>query len=104
MPARRNLLRVLPKPVPKRVSSSASAMRTRSSLDAKVASKEERVRIADALDDTRFGTGFGKTLSKFLRAGIGVHHAGMLPKYRRVVERLTQQGLLKVVCGTDTLG
>ena len=52
----------------------------------------------------RFGTGFGKTLSKFLRHGVGVHHAGMLPKYRRLVERLTQKGLLKVVCGTDTLG
>ncbi|MCB2413268.1 DUF3516 domain-containing protein [Demequina sp. TTPB684] len=78
--------------------------RAQALLSTKVASKEERVRIADALGDTRFGTGFGKTLSKFLRAGIGVHHAGMLPKYRRIVERLTQQGLLKVVCGTDTLG
>ena len=52
----------------------------------------------------RFGPGFGRTLSRLLRHGIGVHHAGMLPKYRRVVERLTQKGLLKVVCGTDTLG
>jgi len=78
--------------------------RAQALLSTKVASKEERVRIVDALGDTNFGTGFGKTLSKFLRAGIGVHHAGMLPKYRRVVERLTQQGLLKVVCGTDTLG
>jgi superfamily II RNA helicase len=39
-----------------------------------------------------------------VRHGIGVHHAGMLPKYRRLVERLAQAGLLKVVCGTDTLG
>ncbi len=52
----------------------------------------------------RFGAGFGKTLSKLLRAGIGVHHAGMLPKYRRVVEQLAQAGLLTVICGTDTLG
>ncbi|GMA34475.1 hypothetical protein GCM10025876_06790 [Demequina litorisediminis] len=78
--------------------------RAQALLSMQVASKEERVRIADALDGIRFGTGFGKTLSKFLRAGIGVHHAGMLPKYRRIVERLTQQGLLKVICGTDTLG
>ncbi|WP_084105875.1 RNA helicase [Demequina sp. NBRC 110056] len=78
--------------------------RAQSLLSMKVASKEEKARIADALDGVRFGTGFGKTLSRFLRAGIGVHHAGMLPKYRRIVERLTQQGLLKVVCGTDTLG
>ena len=48
--------------------------------------------------------GFGATLSKLLRAGIGVHHAGMLPRYRRLVERLAQQGLLPVICGTDTLG
>lgn len=38
------------------------------------------------------------------RAGIGVHHAGLLPKYRRLVETLAQQGLLRVICGTDTLG
>ena len=78
--------------------------RAQALLSMQVASKAEKAGIVDALGDFRFGTGFGKTLSKFLRAGIGVHHAGMLPKYRRVVERLTQQGLLKVVCGTDTLG
>ena len=39
-----------------------------------------------------------------MRHGIGVHHAGMLPRYRRLVETLAQAGLLKVVCGTDTLG
>ncbi|WP_203656386.1 DEAD/DEAH box helicase [Demequina activiva] len=78
--------------------------RAQALLSMKVASKEEKQAIADALAGIRFATGFGKTLSKFLRAGIGVHHAGMLPKYRRIVERLTQQGLLKVVCGTDTLG
>ncbi|MFP5358991.1 MAG: DEAD/DEAH box helicase [Actinomycetes bacterium] len=78
--------------------------RAQSLLSMKVATRTERDAIAAAIDGIRFGTGFGKTLSKFLRAGIGVHHAGMLPKYRRIVERLTQQGLLKVVCGTDTLG
>lgn len=78
--------------------------RAQALLSMNVASKAERQAIADALDGMRFGTGFGKALSKFLRAGVGVHHAGMLPKYRRIVERLTQQGLLKVVCGTDTLG
>ena len=60
--------------------------------------------IAEALGDFRFASGFGSTLSKLLRAGIGVHHAGMLPRYRRLVERLAQQGLLRVVAGTDTLG
>ncbi len=52
----------------------------------------------------RFGAGFGKTLSRLLRQGIGVHHAGMLPRYRRLVEQLAQAGLLRVICGTDTLG
>ncbi len=60
--------------------------------------------IAERLGDFRFGAGFGKTLSKLLRRGIGVHHAGMLPRYRRLVEQLAQAGLLTVVCGTDTLG
>ena len=52
----------------------------------------------------RFAAGFGKTLSKLLKKGIGVHHAGMLPRYRRLVEQLAQAGLLTVICGTDTLG
>ncbi|MBO0852959.1 MAG: DUF3516 domain-containing protein [Nocardia sp.] len=67
-------------------------------------SKAEKEAIAQALGGFRFATGFGKTLSRLIRHGIGVHHAGMLPKYRRLVERLAQEGLLKVVCGTDTLG
>ncbi|GAB2635135.1 DEAD/DEAH box helicase [Nocardia goodfellowii] len=67
-------------------------------------SRAEKDAIAVALGDFRFASGFGKTLSRLIRHGIGVHHAGMLPKYRRLVERLAQEGLLKVVCGTDTLG
>ena len=54
--------------------------------------------------EVRFAAGFGTTLSKLLRRGIGVHHAGMLPRYRRLVEQLAQAGLLTVICGTDTLG
>ena len=65
---------------------------------------EEKARIAEEIGDFRFSTTFGKTLSKLVRRGIGIHHAGMLPKYRRLVERLSQTGLLKVICGTDTLG
>lgn len=60
--------------------------------------------LGTRLDHVRFGAGFGKTLSKLLRRGIGVHHAGMLPRYRRLVEQLAQAGLLGVICGTDTLG
>ena len=69
-----------------------------------VATREERDRIAEAIGGFRFSAGFGRTLSRLVRHGIGVHHAGMLPKYRRLVEQLAQAGLLKVICGTDTLG
>ena len=69
-----------------------------------VASRAERDQLAEAIAGFGFRSGFGKTLSRLLRHGIGVHHAGMLPKYRRLVEQLAQAGLLKVICGTDTLG
>jgi superfamily II RNA helicase len=69
-----------------------------------VCSRAEKDQIAAAIGDFRFSSGFGKTLSRLVRHGIGVHHAGMLPKYRRLVEQLAQAGLLKVICGTDTLG
>ena len=69
-----------------------------------VCTRAEKDAIAEALGGFRFASGFGATLSRLVRHGIGVHHAGMLPKYRRLVERLSQAGLLKVICGTDTLG
>ena len=67
-------------------------------------SRPERDAVAARIGDFRFTAGFGRTLSALVRSGIGVHHAGMLPRYRRLVEQLAQDGLLKVVCGTDTLG
>ncbi len=82
----------------------AAVERAQALMSMNVATREQRDEIAVELGAFRFGPGFGRTLSRLLRHGIGVHHAGMLPKYRRVVERLTQKGLLKVVCGTDTLG
>lgn len=66
--------------------------------------KERKEQIAERIAGVRFAAGFGKTLNKLLRQGIGVHHAGMLPRYRRLVEQLAQAGLLTVICGTDTLG
>ncbi len=69
-----------------------------------VASRPERVKIGEALGDFAFDTAYGKELSRIVRAGIGIHHAGLLPKYRLLVEQLAQQGLLKVISGTDTLG
>ncbi|MBK1832000.1 DUF3516 domain-containing protein [Verrucomicrobiaceae bacterium R5-34] len=73
-------------------------------LSSNFCSKEEKRQIAEALQEANFRSPYGKEVSKLLRHGIGIHHAGLLPKYRLLVEKLTQQGLLKVVCGTDTLG
>jgi len=69
-----------------------------------IASKEQREAIKEAAKGTSFSTAFGKILKRLLGCGVGVHHAGMLPRYRLLVERLAQQGLLPVICGTDTLG
>jgi len=83
----------------------ASAIeRAQALMSTNLCTREDKARIADLIGDFRFSTAFGKTLSRFVRSGVGVHHAGMLPKYRRLVERLAQAGLLKVICGTDTLG
>ncbi|ODR27440.1 DEAD/DEAH box helicase [Mycolicibacterium porcinum] len=83
----------------------ASALeRAQALMSVNVCTKEEKAAIADMIGGFRFSTTFGTTLSRLVRHGIGVHHAGMLPKYRRLVEQLAQAGLLKVICGTDTLG
>ena len=67
-------------------------------------SKEEKQALAEALVGFKFDSPFGKDIQKLLRHGVGLHHAGLLPKYRILVEKLAQQGLLKIICGTDTLG
>jgi superfamily II RNA helicase len=82
----------------------AAVERAQALMSVNVCSREEKDAIASLVGGFRFTTAFGRTLSRFVRHGIGVHHAGMLPKYRRLVERLAQAGLLKVICGTDTLG
>jgi superfamily II RNA helicase len=83
----------------------AAAMeRAQALMSINMATKAEKEAIATLIGGFRFTTRFGRALSRLVRHGIGVHHAGMLPKYRRLVERLAQAGLLKVICGTDTLG
>lgn len=72
------------------------------SLD--VLGKDEKAAVKEAIGGFRFDTPIGKDLKRFVESGIGVHHAGLLPKYRLLVEKLAQQGLLKLICGTDTLG
>src|SRR6266540_1063258 len=82
----------------------AAAEQAQNLMSANFSSKEEKARIAEALREARFDSPFGKELQRFLRHGIGLHHAGLLPRYRLLVEKLAQGGLLKVVSGTDTLG
>jgi len=72
------------------------------SLD--ICSRAEKDALAQALVGVQFNSPYGPEIKRWLRQGIGIHHAGLLPKYRVLVERLAQQGLLKVICGTDTLG
>lgn len=69
-----------------------------------VLTKAERHELAEVLATVRFDTPFGKDLKRFLSHGVGVHHAGLLPRYRLLVERLAKEGWLRLICGTDTLG
>ena len=85
-------------------SQAAALERAQALMSINVCTRAEKDAIADLIGSFRFTAGFGRTLSRLVRHGIGVHHAGMLPKYRRLVELLAQAGLLKVICGTDTLG
>ncbi len=78
--------------------------RAQSLTSMRVLNDTEKAAVKEAVGGFRFDTPIGKDLRRFVLAGIGVHHAGMLPKYRLLVEKLAQQGLLKLVCGTDTLG
>jgi superfamily II RNA helicase len=82
----------------------AAAEQAQNLMSANFSSREEKESIRRALDGVRFDTPFGKDFQRFLRHGVGLHHAGLLPKYRLLVEKLAQGGLLKVVSGTDTLG
>ena len=82
----------------------AAVERALALMSVNVSTSTQKDAIKALVGGFRFGKGFGQTLKRLVLHGIGVHHAGMLPKYRRLVETLAQAGLLKVVCGTDTLG
>jgi superfamily II RNA helicase len=68
------------------------------------ATQEEKATLKRSVKGFRFDSPFGPTLRRMLLHGVAVHHAGLLPKYRLLVEKLSQQALFKVICGTDTLG
>ncbi|MGE9266517.1 MAG: DEAD/DEAH box helicase, partial [Verrucomicrobiales bacterium] len=82
----------------------ACARTAQALLSRNFCTKEEKAEIAEVLEGADFRSPYGKEMKKVLRHGLGIHHAGLLPKYRVLVEKLAQRGLLKVICGTDTLG
>jgi superfamily II RNA helicase len=82
----------------------SAAEAAQSLLSVDFCSKEEKRQIGVALQGESFRSPYGKEMQKLLRHGLGLHHAGLLPRYRLLVEKLAQRGLLKVVSGTDTLG
>jgi superfamily II RNA helicase len=69
-----------------------------------VCTREEKNAISGLLEGFKFNSPYGPEIRKWLKHGIGLHHAGLLPKYRVLTEQLAQKGLLKIICGTDTLG
>ena len=82
----------------------AAASNAQNFMSLDLCSKEEKVKINEAIKEVRFSSPYGPDVKRWLKQGIGLHHAGLLPKYRILCEKLAQQGLLKVICGTDTLG
>jgi superfamily II RNA helicase len=82
----------------------AATERAQALTSINILDKEEKQKIIQEIGDFKFDSPFGKEISRYIKHGIGVHHAGLLPKYRLLVERLAQAGLLKLICGTDTLG
>ncbi len=82
----------------------AAAEAAQALMSLPICTKEEKAVLAQALESVKFNSPYGKDMKRWLRHGIGVHHAGLLPKYRILVEQLAQKGLLKLICGTDTLG
>ena len=81
-----------------------AALQAQALTSARIASRDLRRKIAERIKSFRFDTPYGPSIRRMLGHGIGLHHAGLLPKYRLLVEQLAQEGLLRVVCGTDTLG
>ncbi len=82
----------------------SAAEQAQNLMSVDVSSKEEKDAIRRELENVNFGTPYAKEFQRFIRHGLGLHHAGLLPRYRLLVETLAQKGLLKVVSGTDTLG
>ena len=82
----------------------AAATNAQNFMSLDLCTKEEKQAINEAIKEVRFSSPYGPDVKRWLKQGSGLHHAGLLPKYRILCEKLAQKGLLKVICGTDTLG
>ena len=82
----------------------AAASNAQNFMSLDLCTREEKQAINEAIKEVRFSSPYGPDVKRWLKQGIGLHHAGLLPKYRILCEKLAQKGLLKVICGTDTLG
>ncbi len=63
----------------------------------------QQEKLVDELAKHDWSKGAGPKLKQILQRGVGIHHAGILPKYRRMVEELFQRKLLSVCVCTETL-
>jgi len=66
-------------------------------------SDEEKQRIESLCDEALLDSGVGKELRALLVHGIGIHHAGILPRYKRLVEEMALERLVKFVVSTETI-
>jgi superfamily II RNA helicase len=82
----------------------AAAEEAQNLMSLDLCTRDEKKALSEELRGARFDSPYGKELGRFLKHGIGIHHAGLLPRYRLLVEKLAQKGMLKIICGTDTLG
>ena len=69
----------------------------------KLIDKQRQSELADYLNEASMSEGAGPKLKQILMRGVGVHHAGILPRYRRIVEELFQRKLLAFCVCTETL-
>jgi len=69
----------------------------------KLIDKARQGLLAERLESFDFSQGAGPKIRAILQRGIGIHHAGVLPRYRRIVEDLFQEKLLSIAVCTETL-
>mgnify|MGYP002630728582 CR=1 FL=1 len=67
-----------------------------------LADGQQKLLMAE-IDREDWSVGAGGKLKQFLMRGVGIHHAGLLPKYRRIIEKLFQKKLLSICVCTETL-